>query len=350
MNVGTRLTQAHNCTKKTAGSRGTYAAAVAGVAVALKAVDKIVGGECVNVFCVTRPPGHHAGRSLHPMKAVSNGFCVLNPAACAALYAATDVADGGLGLKRVCVIDFDVHHGNGTQDILCSTWDPRFLYISMHAGGAHINGYETDGSDDDDKDFQAVGSKQKQEGIFPGRCGDTSPHRGVLNIPLGARVTPHDVGNALLTTIEPAVEDFAPDLMILSAGFDAHKNDPLGMGGLAAQDFGHITDVACAMAFRCCSGRIMSILEGGYGVPCCRPQEDLFLPKALEGTDAPPPPRPPPRQQPSKLMDMDGELPDDMDDQVTMGMQRKLERCHTEGFVDCIREHVLALKRNNSRN
>lgn len=128
----------------TRGSRGTWKAAICGVAAAVTAVDKVVAGEFVNAFCATRPPGHHAGRKLHPMKAVSNGFCVLNPAACAAIHATTQISDGGPGLSRVCVIDFDVHHGNGTQDILCSTYDPRFLYISIHAGGSLVNGISVD--------------------------------------------------------------------------------------------------------------------------------------------------------------------------------------------------------------
>ena len=89
-----------------------------GVAGAIYGADMVVRGACVNLFCVTRPPGHHAGRSLHPMNAVSNGFCILNSVACAALYATSSIAEGGLGLSRVCVIDFDVHHGNGTQDIV----------------------------------------------------------------------------------------------------------------------------------------------------------------------------------------------------------------------------------------
>jgi acetoin utilization deacetylase AcuC-like enzyme len=93
------------------GSRGTWTAAVCGVAAAAAAADMIIHGECVNAFCATRPPGHHAGRGLHPMKAVSNGFCVLNAVACAAIYATMPRHVGGLGLSRVCVIDFDAHHG-----------------------------------------------------------------------------------------------------------------------------------------------------------------------------------------------------------------------------------------------
>ena len=102
-----------------------------GVAGAVYGADIVVRGECVNVFCVTRPPGHHAGRSLHPMKAVSNGFCILNSVACAALHATTPLSEGGLGLSRVCVIDFDVHHGNGTQDIVRSSCEKRCLDTQM---------------------------------------------------------------------------------------------------------------------------------------------------------------------------------------------------------------------------
>ena len=198
------------------GSRGSYTAATVGVAAALMAVDKVVGGELTNAFCAVRPPGHHAGRELHPMRAVSNGFCLFNAAACAAIYAATPQSQGGLGLRRVCVIDFDLHHGNGTQDILCNTHDPRFLYVSMHVGGSAINGYDEE--DTLDEAFHLPGSKTK-EGIFPGRCGDTSPHDGVLNIPLGSKVTSSDVGTALVSQVLPKVETFSPDLIIISAGF-----------------------------------------------------------------------------------------------------------------------------------
>ncbi len=244
------------------GSKGTWDAAVAAVATVVSAVDKIIYGEASTAFCATRPPGHHAGRTLHSMKAVSNGFCILNAAACAALYAVTPVSEGGLGLSKVCVIDFDVHHGNGTQDILCSTYDPRFLYVSMHAGGAHVNGVTME--DDPDHQLHDLAGSAKQ-GIYPGRCGDTSPHEGVLNIPLGAKVLSHDIGLALISKVVPKVSTFLPDMIIISAGFDAHKCDPMGLGGLSAADFGHITDVICSLAAKSCSGRVVSILEGGYG-------------------------------------------------------------------------------------
>lgn len=373
-------------------------AAVASVGAAIKAVDMVVEGQCVNVFCATRPPGHHAGRQLHAMKAVSNGFCIINTAACAALHATTPLSEGGPGLRRVCVIDFDVHHGNGTQDILCSTFDPRFLYVSLHAGGAHVNGLPT--TDDFDNEIHSPGGNTGKKGIYPGRCGDSSPHPGVLNIPLGPRVTSHAVGTALINQVTPAVETFSPDLIILSAGFDAHKNDPLGLGGLSAEDFGHITDVTCQLASKCCSGRLISLLEGGYGVPCCRPQKDLFLPPkqeeilpkkeekkeepALEASQEPivvngdeksaapseskpmeidrptpetpvsegeptKPPQSSQRPQPSKLLELGDDLPEDMEDQVPYALQRRLEKCHQEGFVECVRGHVGSMVKCNKR-
>ena len=368
------------------GSRGTWAAAVCGVAAAVQAADMVVYGDCVNVFCATRPPGHHAGRALHPMKAVSNGFCVLNSVACAAVYATMPLHEGGLGLSRVCVIDFDAHHGpydgfvalvewdfspishfkiagNGTQDILCATYDSRYLYVSLHAGGPEVNGIAHD--DDPNHELHDL-AVNKTGGIFPGRCGDTSPHKGVLNIPLGAKVTSHDVGTALVQHVSPAVEAFSPDLIILSTGFDAHKNDPMGLGSLSAEDFGHITEVACHLAFKTCSGRVISVLEGGYGVPCCREQRgDLFLPSVINAqganalhTDnsqvASPDksssvPAPAQRPQPSILLDLGDDLPGNMDDQVPFGLQRRLEKCHAEGFVQCVRKHVESLARCNKR-
>lgn len=374
----------------TRGSKGTWKAAVCGVAAGVTAVNDVVNGESMNAFCATRPPGHHAGRTLHPMKAVSNGFCVLNPAACAAIHATTPASEGGLGLSRVCVIDFDVHHGNGTQDILCSTFDPRYMYVSIHAGGSHVNGV----APDEELNILAPAAS-KSGGIYPGRCGDTSPHPNVLNIPLGQRVTSHAVGTALISRISPAVEAFSPNLIILSAGFDAHINDPMQLGTLSAQDFGHITEVACQLAFKSCSGRIVSILEGGYGIPCCRPQK-LLPPEAtkngetqgqqngetkrssesaeppvatahessqiicqpITGEGPQPPqqqPQPPPQQQPQqeqhqfKLLDLGTDLPEDMDDQLPQGMPRRLDKCHLEGFVQCVKEHVGSLAKCGTR-
>jgi len=340
----------------TKGSKGTWNAAISGVGAALQGVDMIMNGECLNAFCATRPPGHHAGRELHAMKAVSNGFCILNTVACAALYATAPILQGGLGLSRVCVIDIDVHHGNGTQDILCSTYDPRFLYVSMHAGGPDING--VDFEDDDLDQLEHHLGRNPKKGIFPGRCGDISPNKGVLNIPLGDRVTPHALATALVTKVNPAVEAFNPELIIISAGFDAHKNDPLNMGGLTAEDFGTLTEVVCKLAYKCCSGRVLSVLEGGYGVPCCRPQTFSTREggenetKGLAGTNTQMNTESKPKQaQPVRFqcLDLGADLPPSMTDVISSyALQKRLDKCHQEGFVHCVTEHVSALARCNA--
>lgn len=128
--------------------------------------------------------------------------------------------------------------------------------------------------------------------------------------------------------VTPKVEKFDPELIIISAGFDAHVNDPLGMGGLSADDFGTVTKVICQMAMKSCSGRILSILEGGYGVPCCRPLDpDTFLPKSADGSQM-------------KVLNLGDDLPDTMDDKVDPMLAKKLDKCHQEGFLECVREHV----------
>lgn len=384
----------------------------------------VMYGECVNLFCLTRPPGHHAGRELHAMKAVSNGFCLLNSVACAALYATSPVSEGGPGLRRVCVIDIDVHHGNGTQNILCSTYDPRFLYVSIHAGGVDVNGIDPSG--EDAGEFSHHLARSAKSGIYPGRCGDTSPHQGVLNIPLGAKVTSHALGVALVTKVTPAVEKFSPELIIVSAGFDAHKNDPLGLGGLSATDFGTLTEVICKLAHKSCSGRVLSVLEGGYGVPCCRLPSNLFDPEeakrriqddqsmstendtsipkegtlskndpVLENTnltnhltsspvpttnkphssdaqsvdsvgkepvekDTTPVPKeessasgvflkPEPQSKPLEILDLGDEMPGTMTDDMPYALMKRLDKCHAEGFIECVREHVATLAKCNLR-
>ena len=202
----------------------------------------------------------------------------------------------------------------------------------MHAGGAHINGY--DDEDEEEEKFRLRLGGKKEDGVFPGRCGDTSPHAGVLNLPLGQRVDAASMGAALVSEVLPRVESFSPDLIILSAGFDAHVNDPLGMGGLTAGDFRSVTEVACQMAYKTCSGRILSLLEGGYGVPCCQPRDDLFLPKTTDervmhlGTDV---------------------MPADMKDEVPFILKQKLDRCHAEGFIECVKNHVKGLVQCNGR-
>jgi hypothetical protein len=175
----------------------------------------------------------------------------------------------------------------------------------------------------------------------------------------------------LVTKVTPAVEKFSPELIILSTGFDAHKNDPLGLGGLSAEDFGTLTEVICKLAHKNCSGRVLSVLEGGYGIPCCRPQANLFDPEAakkasengqsekVQGPKEEPAndrndsgsstAKPDPPQKQFAIMDLGEELPPDMKDEMPYLLQKRLDKCHAEGFMECIREHVGALAKCNTR-
>ena len=123
-----------------------------------------------------------------------------------------------------------------------------------------------------------------------------------------------------------------------------HVNDPLGMGGLSAADFGTITDVVCKIAIKCCSGRVLSLLEGGYGVPCCRPSSnDLFLPDSEKQDDS----SSYSNTSDLKPLDLGNDMPPGMNDNIPTGMMRILDKCHNEGFLECVKEHVSALKSNN---
>lgn len=205
-------------------SAGSLTAAYRGVGAMTKAVDMVIGGEMQNAFAAMRPPGHHAEKQT-PM-----GFCLFGNIAIAAKHA-LDVH----GLERVAIVDFDVHHGNGTQDLL---WDEkRALFISSH-----------------------------QMPLYPGSGApsETGAHGNILNVPL----EPHSGGDALRKAYErvilPALEGFKPQLVLISAGFDAHRADPLANLNWAEQDFAWATNALCDIADTQCDGRVVSTLEGGY--------------------------------------------------------------------------------------
>lgn len=193
------------------------------VGAALDAVDAVFSGEADNAFCAIRPPGHHAERTV-PM-----GFCFINTVAVAARH-----AQKKHGAERVAIIDFDVHHGNGTQDIFQA--DASVLYASTH-----------------------------QMPLYPGT--GAASERGVGNI-FNAPLSQGDGGEAFreafTSRILPAIDAFAPDLVLLSAGFDAHWRDPLAGLELTAGDFDWVTGQAMELAGRHCANRVVSLLEGGY--------------------------------------------------------------------------------------
>lgn len=205
-------------------SPGTLAAAHRAVGGALRAVDLVLSGEVRNAHVAMRPPGHHAERET------TMGFCLFGTVAAAAKYALDHH-----GLDRVAVVDFDVHHGNGTQDLLED--EPRALFASTH-----------------------------QSPLWPGTGGahETGPHGTILNVPLAPRSGSAEFRRAYEETILPRVRAFRPELILVSAGFDAHSNDPLADLMLETDDFVWVTERLCDLADELCEGRLVSSLEGGY--------------------------------------------------------------------------------------
>ena len=205
-------------------SAGSAEAALRAAGACVLAVDAVMAGRHRNAFCAVRPPGHHAER-FHPM-----GFCLFNNIAVAALHAR---AVHGVG--RIAIVDFDVHHGNGTQDIFWN--DPQTLYVSTH-----------------------------QSPLYPGTgaADERGAHGNILNLPLA----PGSDGAVFRAVLEqamlPALEQFSPEFLFISAGFDACADDPLADLRLTDADFAFATHMLCTFAAGPCGGRVVSALEGGY--------------------------------------------------------------------------------------
>lgn len=204
-------------------NRFTVLAARRAAGAAIAATDAVIAGQVENAFCAVRPPGHHACRD----KAM--GFCFYNNVAIAARHALEHH-----GLARVAIVDFDVHHGNGTEDILSN--DPRVLMVGIF-----------------------------QHPFYP-YSGTEHPAPNMLNLPVPAYTRGMDVRELIEACWMPRLEEFKPQMIFVSAGFDAHRDDDLGQLRLNENDFGWITGRIVDVARRHAQGRIVSMLEGGYSL------------------------------------------------------------------------------------
>lgn len=200
----------------------------------LAALDAVLDGRCANAFCAVRPPGHHAERNR------AMGFCFLNNVALAATRLRRR------GVERVLILDFDVHHGNGTQHAFED--DPTVFFCSIHEDPRYL--------------YPGTG--------FADEVG-TGPGRGAtLNLPMPPHAGDADYRDALKTRFLPAARSFHPHFVLVSAGFDAHADDPIAHMRLTADGFAWITVCARQLADEYCGGRLVSVLEGGYNLSALR--------------------------------------------------------------------------------
>ena len=225
----------------------TFEVALLAAGGVMAGVDAVLNGRVDNVFCAVRPPGHHAGRGS------TMGFCFINNIAVGAIYARTVY-----GVERIFILDWDVHHGNGTQEIF--EGDPLTYYCSLH----------------EHPTFCFPGTGRRMERGTGAGTGFT------LNLPL----KPHTGDEELIETFErevvPETERFEPGLIMVSAGFDAHTWDPIADLDLTEKSFAHMTRRICELADRHCGGRIVSVLEGGYDESSLAPSAMVHL-KMLQG-------------------------------------------------------------------
>jgi len=205
-------------------SAGTYQAALRGVGGIIQAVDMVIAGDTDNAFVACRPPGHHAETGT------AMGFCLFGNVAIAAKHALDHH-----GLSRVAIMDFDVHHGNGTQDLV---WNEEHIFF--------------------------VSTQQMP--LFPGSgaADEIGAHGQIMNVPLPAGSDGSLFRQKMATQILPAIDAWQPEMVFISAGFDAHRNDPLAGLNWDTDDFTWATQKLCGLAKKHCHGRLVSTLEGGY--------------------------------------------------------------------------------------
>lgn len=218
-------------------------AALTGIGAAMAAVDDVFTGAADNVFVAARPPGHHAET------AKAMGFCLFNNAAIAARH-----AQKVHGAERVAIIDWDVHHGNGTQDIFWN--DTSVLFCSTH-----------------------------QMPLYPwsGDKNETGVKNNVVNAPLSPNTGSEYFREAFKSRVLPAIADFSPDLIIISAGFDAHHRDPLAQINLVGEDFDWATGRLLEMADKYASNRVVSLLEGGYDLEGLAESAAMHILRMMKG-------------------------------------------------------------------
>lgn len=222
-------------------SKGSKKAAYDAVGAIINAIDAVMNQEFDNAFCVVRPPGHHAEKE-HAM-----GFCIFNNVAVGATYLLEKYK-----LDKVAIIDFDVHHGNGTQDIFYN--EKKVLYISSH----QFPFYPGTGSKDEIGKFN-----------------------NILNIPLKAGTVSEEFFNSYKKVYDK-LNEFRPQFILLSAGFDAHKNDPLANLDLESRDYYILTKEIMKIAKKICSNKIVSILEGGYNLSAIQESAKYHVEALLE--------------------------------------------------------------------
>jgi acetoin utilization deacetylase AcuC-like enzyme len=218
-------------------------AALMGIGGAMAAVDDVFTGKADNVFVASRPPGHHAEKS----KAM--GFCLFNNVAIAARH-----AQKTYGVERVAIVDWDVHHGNGTQDIF---WDdPSVLFCSTH-----------------------------QMPLYPwsGERDETGTHNNIVNAPLETNSASEHFREAFSSRVLPALRNFRPDFILISAGFDAHHRDPLAQINLVGDDFDWATGRLMEIAGKYAGNRVVSLLEGGYDLEGLAESAGLHICRLMKG-------------------------------------------------------------------
>ncbi len=223
-------------------SEDSYSAALLAVGGAVAACNAVMKGEIDNAFCAVRPPGHHA----EPDRAM--GFCLFNNVAVAAKY-----LQNHYPIEKVCIIDWDVHHGNGTQDAFYE--DPTVFYISMHQDPLYP------GTGRLDEKGRGAGEGTTLNLASPPGCGD------------------NEYIDIFENKILPAARNFNPDFVLISAGFDAHRDDPLANMEVTETGFGRMTEFVKLLAEKCCNGRFVSLLEGGYNLEALARSVEIHLKK-----------------------------------------------------------------------